>query len=345
MNANKALLVEAPVEPRRKNKPSMCLHSLNNGARKPRAAFGAGAEPFFVESFCMLNPKASQRNAPPRRPRHGSAFTLIELLVVIAIIAILAAMLLPALGKAKIKAQLISCVNNTKQLQLAWLLYAGDNNDGVATNNTDYGVVNYGGWVTGVLDWNRGNPIGANTEAKYLTDGSLGQYTAKNVGIYKCPGDIAQGVTGPRNRSVSMNVFVGDYPTPNHPTGVGYSRYGASTYRVFRKVGDFIAPGPSMTWVFIDEHPDSINDGMFGVMMPPAGTWRAGTGTALWDDSPGSQHADSCGFSFADGHSEIKKWLDANTKGPVTKTGYGPAYNKTSARDHVWVNQRTSAPR
>jgi prepilin-type processing-associated H-X9-DG protein len=142
-----------------------------------------------------------------------------------------------------------------------------------------------------------------------------------------------------------MNGFIGDYPTAAQPGGLINAVYGNSQYRSFLKMSDFNRPGPSRTWVVIDEHPDSINDGLFGVKMPPAALWNAGTGTAVWDDSPGSQHGGSCSLSFADGHVEIKKWQDANTVGPVRKTTTGPGFGSISARDHLWLNQRTTAPK
>ena len=114
-----------------------------------------------------------------------------------------------------------------------------------------------------------------------------------------------------------------------------------STYRAYLKEGDFIVPGPAKTWVFVDEHPDSINDGLFAMKMPATATYPAAT---LWEDIPASYHNGACGFAFADGHAETHKWRDNVTLAPILKTHPSVATGKISPNDNAWMVERSSAP-
>jgi prepilin-type N-terminal cleavage/methylation domain-containing protein/prepilin-type processing-associated H-X9-DG protein len=244
-------------------------------------------------------------NARPvlREPQRLTiGFTLIELLVVIAVIAILAAILLPALAAARERARGLICLSNTRELELAWGLYADDHNGQLADNlvMTETGSRTNINWVNNVMTWDT-NPD--NTNQATITQASLGPYAEGQTSIYRCPSDHAlsnmQRAAGwtARIRSYSMNAMLGDVG----PFTTGGTNINNPDYVQFFKITQI--PHPSEIFVFLDEHPDSINDGYY---INRAYSWQ-------WLDLPASYHNGAAAFSFADGHSALHRWQQPST--------------------------------
>jgi prepilin-type N-terminal cleavage/methylation domain-containing protein/prepilin-type processing-associated H-X9-DG protein len=276
-----------------------------------------------------------------------AGFTLIELLVVIAIIAILAAILLPALNAAKQRAWAVSCMSDKKQLGLAWLMYANENSDQLAldfdiADNTQSPQWLWNGtpdWIMGTIDWSTSQ---SNTNVDYIINDKyslLGNYLGKAYQVFACPAanfvSPAQAKAGwdHRVRSVAMNAAVGG----GYKYGGGTPPFGWTQFFVASKTSDLRHPGPSDIWVIMDEHPDSVDDGQLYCSSYP---------TTSFTELPGNQHGGDCGLAFADGHAEIHKWVDTvmTSHRNVTFTKVQNMPCNISDQDMLWLAAHTPVP-
>jgi prepilin-type N-terminal cleavage/methylation domain-containing protein len=286
----------------------------------------------------------------------STGFTLIELLVVIAIIAILAALLLPILGKSKAQAQGIACMSNLRQLTMAWFSYCQDNSgvlpfSDTGGNNNGQGTMGYAStWVTGSLDFTQDNPSDWDVQTD-IAKSPLWTYCGQQPGIWKCPADpsTVTPVSGPfanqivpRVRSYSMSAWFAGW------AGIGAtpSEFGegcaSPPWKMYLKLSDLVSPGAGQTILFWEERDDTINTGNFLIDM--TGFPNEPQETQFNWDIPASYHIDSGCLGFADAHSEIRKWVDPRTKPPLRTTdwAFGDVIPSPRNADIIWLQNRAT---
>jgi len=270
--------------------------------------------------------------------QRSRAFTLIELLVVIAIIAILAALLLPALANSKLKAQGIQCMSNHRQLTMAWKMYADDSRDKLplASDGGRDPIVDSYAWVRGLMDFNALNRSNWDPNVD-LINSPLWPYCNRNAAIWKCPADhsyvTVMGVNRSRVRSMSMNFWFGGF-------GGDDGGLSGGGWRLYFKLSDLTDPGPARTWLFLDMREDSIDIGNFATDMTG---WPDAPGSVGFYDLPGMYHHRACGFSFADGHAELKKWRDDRTMPPLVTGGMvNDGFRSPNNLDVAWLQERAT---
>jgi len=287
---------------------------------------------------------ASPAPKPPvSRLTSGAAFTLIELLAVIAIVGVLAAILLPALAGARERSRGVYCLNNTRQLTLAWRLYADDHEGRLSYNlvmseSSPRTNVN---WVNNVMTWDLNSD---NTNQATITDASLGPYVVGVTSIYHCPSDQALSPTqsaagwSQRLRSYALNAMIGN-PGTNAAAGGNANNPG---YRQFFKLEQ--VPQPTEIFVFLDEHPGTLDDGCFLPDVAGMGWDASGVAANAWKELPASYHNRSAAFSFADGHAALHHWQNSTTLVPALADtpAIAPSGSCGALNDFAWVMEHLS---
>jgi prepilin-type N-terminal cleavage/methylation domain-containing protein len=291
----------------------------------------------------------SVRQRWPGAAGRKTAFTLIELLVVIAIIAILVSILFPSLHQAKLRGWGVQCMSNHRQLALAWRMYAEDNRDVLVYASddpwdpfVDWQTLDPYAWTLTHMDFDPNNR--GNWDVDYdMVKRPLWPYTSKNAAIYRCPADksvlIVNGESKPRVRSMAMNLYVGGFD------GTDGNWPWAHPYKIYGKLSDIDLP--SKIFVFLDMREDSVNWGNFMTYMrgySPTDPSQYG----FDGDFPGMYHHLACGFSFADGHSEIHRWRDGRTM-PALTVGYNSLFaqftNSPNNQDVAWLQDHSTRPK
>lgn len=259
--------------------------------------------------------RSSAGGIGPQTTKPEGAFTFVELIVVVAVfVAVFALVALPSLARSKSRSPAVGCLSNLRQLMIGWQMYT-DENRGALMVNKPIGSTG-GGWCSQSEGW--GNIL-ANTNVASVVSGLMGKYVSSNVTVYRCPADVVPSANGIRLRSYSMNSQIG---------AIGNF---AAPLRLYAKESDIVCPTPATLFVLADEHPGSMDDGFLQVSYTPT-----------YPNVPASYHEGGCGFSFADGHCELRKWRTSTLLIPVTYnvTVQSVATSATDS-DWIWFSSRT----